>query len=166
MADLARRGSYFNDLFDFRRDFDDIFNRFLTSWPGRSQSRSGSSELTLLPAVNAYVDNSDKKFHCQVSLPGVDPKDVNIQIQGRSLSIRGESEMKKETKDADFVHREMIYGSFERHIELPEGIDPDKISAEYRNGILEITAPITAAALPRRIEIKQGEAAKQIAAGR
>jgi HSP20 family protein len=52
------------------------------------------------------------------------------------------------------MHQEITYGSFTRTIVLPEGVDKEKISAEYRNGTLEITAPIAASSLPRRIEIK------------
>jgi HSP20 family protein len=60
-----------------------------------------------------------------------------------------------------------MYDSFERDIALPEGVDPEKISAEYRNGTLEITAPISASAMPRRVEVKSSQEAKQLAtAGR
>jgi len=99
-----------------------------------------------------------------VSLPGVDPKDVNIQVQGNVLSISGERTMPEERNEADFVQREMMYGSFERQIPLPDGIETNRLDAEYRNGILEITAPISAAALPRRVEIRGGESHKQIGA--
>jgi len=52
----------------------------------------------------------------------------------------------------------IVYGAFERTLSLPEGVEPDKVTADYQNGILEITAPVSAAALPRRIEIKGGTA--------
>jgi len=93
-------------------------------------------------------------------LPGVDPKDVNIQVLGNALTISGERSSSRETKESDYLHREISYGSFQRLIELPEGVDKDKLTAEYRNGILEITAPIAAAALPRKIEVKSLPAAK------
>jgi HSP20 family protein len=156
-------------MFDFRREFDHIFNRFLSAWPGRSGTGNGngSSTTALVPAVNAYVDRNDKKFHCQVALPGVNSKDINIQIRGDVLSISGQHEMRNDKNDADMVYREWMYDSFERDIPLPEGVDRDKISAEYRNGTLEITAPISAAALPRRVELKGPQEAKQLAtAGR
>ncbi|HYT19127.1 MAG TPA: Hsp20/alpha crystallin family protein [Candidatus Polarisedimenticolia bacterium] len=95
-----------------------------------------------------------KKFHCQVMLPGVEPKEVNIQVQGNTLTINGERRDFRETKEADYHHREITYGSFQRGLLLPEGVDKDRLSAEYRNGILEITAPISAAALPKKIEVK------------
>ena len=164
MTNLANRENLFRDLFDFRRDFDHIFNRFLNGWPSQSGLRSGSSSTALVPAVNAYVDRKDKKFHCQVALPGANPKEINIQVQGDVLSVTGQHEVRNESNEADVVYREWMYDSFERDIALPEGVDRDKISAEYRNGMLEITAPISAAALPRRVEVKGSQEAKQIAA--
>lgn len=118
------------------------------------------------PAVECFIDKDNKKFYCQVMLPGVDPKNVNLQMQGNTLTISGERTATKETKEADYLRREITYGSFQRSILLPEGVDTDKLNAEYRNGILEITAPIAAAALPRKVEIKAlpGQATKHATA--
>jgi HSP20 family protein len=161
MMNLSSRDNLYRDLFDFRQDFDHIFNRFLSAWPGRSGLGGNSA---LVPAVNAYIDRNDKKFHCQVALPGVNPKDINIQVQGDVLSISGQHQTGNETNNADVVYREWMYDSFERDIALPEGADRDKISAEYRNGTLEIIVPIAAAALPRRVEVKGTQEVKQLAA--
>jgi HSP20 family protein len=166
MSNLANR-DWFSDVFDFRRDLDQIFNRLVSGMPVRSSSNLGSGNITrgLIPPINTYVDKN-RNFHVQVALPGVDPKNVEVQVQGSILSIRGQQEARQETKEANYIYREMSYGGFEREIELPEGVDRDKISAEYRHGVLELTAPVAAAAMPRRIEVKGGEEAKQIAAGR
>jgi HSP20 family protein len=150
MTNLVPRDSIFQDLFDFRRDFDQIFNRFL-SWPSAHEERTFITGFT--PAVESFIDKDDKKFHCQV-MPGMDPKDVNLQVQGNTLTISGERREVRENKEADFHHREITYGSFQRNILLPEGVEKDRLSAEYRNGMLEITAPIATAALPKKIEIK------------
>jgi HSP20 family protein len=167
MANLSLRDNLFQDLFDFRRDFDHLFNRFLSgsggSQPGRAQ-HGETTMATFAPAVESYVDREGKRFVCRVALPGVDPKDVNIQLQGNVLSISGERKITNERKEADFIQTEMMYGYFERDIPLPEGIDTNKLDAEYRNGVLEITAPVSAAALPRRIEVKSTEGAKQMGA--
>ena len=151
MTNLVPRDSLFQDLFDFRKDFDQIFNRFL-SWPSTPGERTLVTGFT--PAVESYIDKDDKKFHCQVMLPGVDPKEVNIQVQGNVLTISGERREVREEKDADYHHREITYGSFHRSILLPDGVEKDRLSAEYRNGLLEITAPLATAALPKKIEIK------------
>jgi HSP20 family protein len=87
-------------------------------------------------------------------LPGVDPKDVNIQVRGATLTVSGQRSSTRETKDSDYIHREISNGSLQRAIELPEGVEADKVTAEYRTGMLEITAPISSAALPRRIDVK------------
>jgi HSP20 family protein len=134
-----------------------MFNRFFNL-------RSPQEEQTLtegfVPAIETSIDKDGKKFQCQVMLPGVDPKDVNIQVLGNTLSISGERSSSRETKESDYLHREITYGAFQRLIELPEGVDKDKLTAEYRNGVLEIAAPFSAAALPRKIEVKSLPTAK------
>ena len=164
MTNLIPRDNFFQDLFDFRRDFDQIFNRFL-SWPS-AQEESAMTTAGFSPAIESFIDKDGKKFHCQVMLPGVDPKNVNLQVQGNTLTISGERSATRETKEADYLRREITYGSFQRSMLLPEGVDTDKLNAEYRNGIFEITAPISAAALPRKVEIKSlpGPAAKHASA--
>jgi HSP20 family protein len=168
MANLINReNNVFQNLFDFRRDFDHIFNRFLSSgWQGGQEQQRGnmSSLAAFAPAVDAFVDKDGKRFVAHAALPGVDPKDVNVTVQGNMLSISGERRVSNERKEADFVYNELMYGSFERTLSLPEGVDTNKITADYHNGVLEITAPISAAALPRRIEIKGGQQ-RQMAAG-
>jgi len=154
---LVPRNALFHELADFRRDFDQMFNRFFNL-------RSPQEEQTLtegfVPAIETSIDKDGKKFQCQVMLPGVDPKDVNIQVLGNTLSISGERSSSRETKESDYLHREITYGTFQRLIELPEGVDKDKLTAEYRNGVLEIAAPFSAAALPRKIEVKSLPTAK------
>lgn len=83
-------------------------------------------------------------------------------MQGDVLSVTGRHEARNERNEADVVYREWTYNSFERDIVLPEGVDRDRINAEYRNGILEITAPISAAAMPRRVEVKASQDARQL----
>ena len=168
MANLTYRdNSVFQNLFDFRRDFDNIFNRFLSSgWQGGQEQQRGNMPLAAFaPSVDAFVDRDGKRFVAHVALPGVDPKDVNISVQGNMLTISGERNVSNERREADTVYNEFIYGAFERTLSLPEGVDTQKITADYRNGVLEITAPISASALPRRIEIKGGSQQRQMAAG-
>ncbi len=165
MANLSRRDNLFQDLFDFRRDFDHMFNRFLTGSSGQSnQGRHESKMLSFAPAVESYLDRDGKKFVVRAAIPDMDPKDVNIQVQGNELCISGERKINNERKDVNFIQSEMMYGCFERDIPLPEGTDSNNINAEYSNGVLEITVPVSAAALPKRIEVKSKEGSKQIGA--
>ncbi len=161
---LVPRDSFFQDLFGVRRDFDQIFNRMLT-WPWGQEGTTALGEtFNFVPAVESYVDKDGKKYFCRVSLPGIEPKDLQIHAQGNALTITGERKLTRTTKEVDFQEKEIAYGSFERELSMPEGVNTDKLTAEYVNGVLEITAPIAAAALPRKIEIKTGPFSKQIAA--
>ncbi len=165
MTNLVPRESLFQNLFDFRREFDQIFNRMMTGWPS-IEEQSISSPAVFAPTVESFVDKAGKMYHCRLALAGVDPKDVQISAQGNVLTVTGERKATHESSEAEFHHREMWYGTFERKISLPEGVEADKLTAEYHNGVLEISAPVSASVLPRRIEIKSGETptAKQMAA--
>jgi HSP20 family protein len=164
MTNLITRDSLFQDLFDFRRDFDQIFSRMLGGgWP-INESRPSASSGAFTPAVESFVDKKSRMYHLRVALPGIDPKEVQIHAQGNMLVIRGERKWQRSEKDVEVHYEELSYGAFERTLTLPEGVESDKLAAEYHNGVLELTAPVAAAALPRRIEVKAAPMAKQIAA--
>jgi len=163
MTSMTLRDPFFEDLFDFRRDFDKIFSRILTVKPW--EEVAPRTMFSFVPAVEAYVDKEAKKYVCKISLPGIDPKEVQIQVQANLLTITGERKYTHETKEREALREEFAYGKFERMLELPEGVNTEKMNAEFVNGVLEITAPVAAATLPRKIEIKTaGPFAKQIAA--
>ena len=164
MRNLYANERLFEDLFGFRREFDEMFNRFVTGSPWGIEAPEFKKAFSITPAVEAYVDKEGKKYVCRVTLPGVDPKDVQIQTQGNLLTIRAERKLTHRTKEAELFEEEIAYGVFERALTLPEGVNVEKLTAEYVNGVLEMTAPIAAAALPRKIEIKTLPFTKQIAA--
>ena len=119
----------------------------------------------MTPAVEAYLDKEGKKYVCRVVLPGVEPKDLQVHAQGNLLTIRAERKVTYTKKEVEFVDEEISYGIFERTLPLPEGVIVEKFTAEFVNGVLEITAPLAAAALPRKIEVKPSVPfTKQIAA--
>jgi HSP20 family protein len=152
-----RRDPFLQDLVDFRRSFDDLFSRFL-----EPTSRSWSSEqisTAWLPPVETYIDQN--KYHIRLGLAGVEPKDVNIEVHGNELYVSGERKRENQVSDEKYMHREFSYGSFQRVVPLPEGIDNDKVEANYNNGVLEITAPLSQKALPRRIEVKSISGGKE-----
>ena len=162
MKALVPRHHLSQNLSDFRREFDQMFSRFFDWRPFREEQ---SLMEGFIPPIETSIDKDGKKFQAHIMLPGVDPKDVNIHVQGNTLTISGERSTSRETKEPDYLQREITYGSFQRVIDLPEGVDKDKVAAEYRNGVLEITAAISAAALPRKIEVKSLPAAKGAGAG-
>jgi HSP20 family protein len=162
MANLARRESIFDELFEFRRDFDGIFNRLLTG-----SAPTGERLTTVfasVPPIEARVDSKDQKYHLRMALPGVDPSEVKINLQGNILTVTGEHKSDQEKKESDFLQKEFSYESFERTVMLPEGVDTEKVTAEFNNGVLEITAPLSATALPKQIEIKNLPKAKSASA--
>ena len=159
--------NFYDELFGFRREFDEMFNRMLSGkpWAEFPELPAFNREFNFTPAVEAYVDKEGKKYVCRVTLPGVEPKDVQIQAQGNLLTIHGERKFTRTVKEVELREQEVAYGVFDRTITLPDGIIAEKLTAEYVNGVLEITAPITVAALPRKIEIKTAApSVKQVAA--
>jgi len=95
----------------------------------------------LLPRVN--VSENDKEFFATIELPGLEDKDIDVQLLGKMLVVSGERKWEKDKKGKHFYRVESEYGAFRREIELPEGLvmDPDSIRASFSRGILEITLP-------------------------
>ena len=116
--------------------------------------------------VDSYwlTPKREKSESARGRLWSIEPKDVEINAMGNMLTIRGERKLVHTTKEFDFFNQEIKYGRFERTLQLPEGILPEKLVAEYHNGVLEITAPVTVAALPHKVEIKTAPIAKQVTA--
>lgn len=163
MINLVPRENLFQNLFEFRRDFDQLFNHILAGNPLAPEFVAGKKSV-FLPAVESYVDKDGKTYICRVSLPGIEAKDVEIQLVEHMLTIKGERKTIRTTNGVELMNEEIVYGRFERTIELPEGVVTEKLTAEYRNGVLEVIAPVALAALPRKIEIKNLPAAKQVGA--
>ncbi len=164
MTNLVPRDPFFQDLFDFRRDFDQIFNRILLDKPVWQADFAPETGFDFFPAVEAYVDKNAKKYICRVSVPGIEPEDVEINTKGNMLMIKGERKLTRSNEEINFFNKEVIYGKFERTFELPEGVLPGMLVAEYHNGVLEVTAPVSVAALPHKVEIKTVPLAKQASA--
>ena len=166
MRNLYSNEKLFEDLFGFRREFNEMFNRIVTGKPWANELPEFKKTFNITPAVEAYVEISPSmsSISC-VTLPGVEPKDLQIHAQANVLTIRGERKLSHNTKEIELMEGEIFYGVFERTLVLPEGVNVEKLTAEYVNGVLEITAPVAAAALPRKIEIKAtAPFVKQIAA--
>jgi len=164
MTNLILRDSVFDELFDVRREFDKIFNKMLTAKPAGKEQVAPWADFNFAPAVESYLDKDAKKYVCKFALPGIEPKDVQIHVQGNLLTVTGERKFTRETKDVDYLYQEFNYGKFEREFELPEGVNADKMNAAFVNGMLEITAPVAEVALPKKIEIKTVPFVKQVAA--
>ena len=86
-------------------------------------------------------------------MPGIDPGSVDIDVDGQLLTIRAERTMANH-ENVKWITRERLAGSFLRQLNLGQGIDIDKISAQYSNGVLSVTIPVSASAMPRKIQVK------------
>jgi HSP20 family protein len=128
------------------RLFDDVFNRFDVGMP------SSFGRMASWPSLE--VNATDNEVRISAELPGLDPKDVEILVEGDVLTIRGEK--KSETEDKDRRFSERYYGRFERSLRLPFAVEDDKAEASFKNGVLTLTLPkpASAAASARRIAIK------------
>lgn len=133
-------------LQDLETEIRSIFDRY---WP---------AEERLLPnKLVADMHREEGDLVVTIELPGVDPeKDVDIVVEDDTLIIKGEKSDEREVDEEDHFLRERRYGHFERRIFLPDGVDPEQISAAYDQGVLTVRVPIPAAAeaAPRRIPVK------------
>ncbi len=112
--------------------------------------RAATQEALWLPAVD--VSKRDDQLVVHAELPGLNAKDVDVEVDGGTLIISGQ----RQQTSGDAVHSERSYGSFYRAIPLPENVDPDQIKATFTNGVLEVTmpAPKTDQQGRRKIEVK------------
>ena len=132
------------ELDRFRHEVDDLLEHFGLGphWPNARES------IGLRPAPEFFVN--DSMLTIRIYLPGIEPEDVHIKVAGGFLTIEGAREEKQDTRNAQFYRREMRYGSFERTIQLPEGVRVEALKATYKNGVLELTASI-----PKEVAAKQ-----------
>jgi len=96
----------------------------------------------------------DEALVVKAALPGMEKDDIQVSVRGNTLSITGERKVESEVKEENYYCCEQRYGKFSRSISLPAGVDTEKISASYKNGILEVTLPKTEEVKPKQIEIK------------
>jgi len=104
------------------------------------------------PALN--VSETDNAIEVRMDVPGIDAKDIDIQVVGNLLTIAGERKEEKEEKGKTFHRVECQYGNFSRAVTLPCGVTEDKVVAEYKDGILKVTLPKSEEAKAHKIKVK------------
>ena len=129
-ARSATGGSLFDLHRQVNRLFDDLFDQ---DGDSRFYARAGMAA----PAMDIHQD--DKQLEITAELPGVKEEDIDITIDDGVLTLRGEKKSARE--DSQTGYRERTYGSFERRITLPVGVDEDACSADFRDGVLTVTLP-------------------------
>jgi HSP20 family protein len=136
------------DMFSLRHQmnhlFDDVFKPVVR----------GDSRLSMWnwnPTVDIYDNN--ETIVIKAELPGIDKKDIVIDVKDGVLTLKGERSFDNEVKEEKYYCRERTFGKFERVFRLPADIDPEKISADYKDGILKIDIPKPEEQQPKQITV-------------
>jgi HSP20 family protein len=137
-----------NEMFSFRRPLSRVFDDFFLP---RTTTEDGSLTWGWNPVVDIY-DNEDN-IVIKAELPGVSKKDIEIDIKDRVLTLKGERSADNEVKEDNYYRRESTYGRFERSFTLPANVDPDKIKADYNDGVLKIEVPKPENQKPKQITV-------------
>ena len=136
----------------FRKDKEDLFDRFL-SMP-MPFGRNLFSDESWYPSVD--VSEGSKDIIVRAEIPGVDRKDIDISLDGRLMSIKGEKKHEKEEFGEHYHRVESSFGYYQRTIELPAEVDASDVDATYKKGILKIKLKKIKAAETKTIEVKTG----------
>jgi HSP20 family protein len=128
----------------FTREVDRLFDAFFGG-----ESTAGRRWVPPMDLVEA-----EDHFVLKADLPGLSEEDVAIEIQDGTLKISGERKAEHEEREQGWYRIERSFGTFNRSLSLPEGVNPDGVTAEFDNGVLELRIPKPEERQPRRIEIK------------
>jgi HSP20 family protein len=141
---------------DTLRDLQNMSDRIDRLLAGRNIPSAGRDEAMALvdwaPAVD--VMETDDEFQIRAELPGVEKKDVKLSVENGVLLISGHREQEKEEKGKRYHKIERAYGNFARSFTVPETVDAEKVTAEFKNGVLTVRLPKSEKARPKSIEVK------------
>jgi HSP20 family protein len=142
---------------EMNRMFDDFSRGFgLTSnfWRSPFDMLEGGTAGAWTPTVD--VAETDKEIKVTAELPGMDEKDVNVELSDGMLTISGEKKSEREEKAKNVYRRERSYGSFHRSLSLPAEVEKDKVEATFKKGVLTVTLPKSASAIShiKKIDVK------------
>ncbi|TVR32161.1 MAG: Hsp20/alpha crystallin family protein [Balneolaceae bacterium] len=140
---LTRYSKPNTDLFGTR--FSDIIDEFFNDAVATRQS-------TFSPSID--ISETDKQFMIEAELPGMEKKDINLNLENGRLTISGERKFEKKEDGKKFHRVETHYGSFTRSFQLPDNVDDNSINATYNNGILNVTINKSEQKAGKKIQIK------------
>jgi HSP20 family protein len=127
------------------RLFEDFFNDFPFS------SSFSENRENWMPSVD--ILEKDGNLVLRAELPGMSEKQIELKLEGNTLTLKGERKMEKEDDKTNYHRVESFYGSFTRSFRLPDTVDAEKISADYKNGVLTVTIPQRPEVRPREIPV-------------
>lgn len=129
----------------FGKRFSDIMDEFFSDAVATRRN-------SFAPSID--ISETEKQYVIDVEVPGMNKKDINLNVENNTLTISGERKFEKEEDNKQYHRVESHYGSFTRSFSLPENADYDSIDASYKNGILTITVDKSEKSLKKQIEIK------------
>jgi len=134
---------------ELRKEMEHFFDRFAEpEWEPFATMKGGAW------APKLDVSETKDAMVVMAELPGVDAKDIGIELTGDLLTLRGEKEKRTEEKEERYHRTERTYGAFLRSVRLPMAVDGSKVTATFKNGVLVVTLPKTAAAKGTMIPVK------------
>lgn len=157
----GKAGAIVNPFHQFHEEMDRLFDQ---AFRGFGVSPFGLNQPPLPRLADGMLrptldlGASEKEYTITVEIPGVDEKDVKLEIANDTLTIRGEKKQEKEEHEKNYYRMERSYGSFQRVLSLPEDVNQDGVKASFKNGILTVTLPRKALPKPevKHIEVKNG----------
>jgi HSP20 family protein len=152
----------------FRSELEELFGRFFEPFESEYSNRLPATfQQRRFPPLN--LSESENELCITLDLPGMEEKDINVELMGNQLVISGERKWEDEEKKGKEFHRvESQYGSFQRALMLPDGLrlEEDAVEANFEKGILEIRIPKAKPTPAARIQVKSGRAREESDSGR
>ena len=137
-------------LNEMQREMNQLFSRFFGEGE-QIENRWQFPSESYVPQIESSV--RDNKLCVRAELPGIDPKDVEVEVEGNRLTLRGQRKIEHEGSDKGYFHCERQYGTFIRSFTIPDGVKAEDIQAKYHNGVLELSVPLPATMLPKKVNI-------------
>lgn len=137
-----------------------LFNSFFDTPTGAGGNGGNGATRRWIPAMDLVETTDD--FVLKADLPGLREEDVAIEVEDNVLTISGERKSEHEDRKEGYYRVERAYGRFSRSLTLPEGVDPESVTASFAHGVLEIHVPKPEAKKPRKVAISVGAAPKTI----
>ena len=129
-------------------------NRLFRESYGSEGPEEALTNTHFVPPVDIYED--EHSITLKLEVPGIDEKNIDVRIEGNTLTVHGEREIEKEEKEENFRRIERQYGSFTRSFTLPSSVDPGQVSAHYDKGVLKVNLAKKAEAKPKQIKVNVG----------